>query len=409
MSRFLPGNRIALLRSGGEFFPALVQAIDRAEREVWLETYIFADDDVGRIVTAALVRAARRGVTVRVLVDGWGATTLPDGRDSSAKSSAAASCCSSTGPRSKPWQFRSHRLRRLHRKLCNIDGRIAFVGGINIIDDVNTPGQKPPRVDFSLRIEGPLVVAVVSTMQRVWAINELVQFRRNVVPLFPSPRRAQRAGAQTAKFLIRDNLRHRRDIERAYLAAIRTAKREILIANSYFFPGIRFRRALIAAAQRGVRVTLLLQGRVEYLLLHYATRALYGQLLSAGVTIQEYHQSFLHAKVAVVDDHWATVGSSNIDPYSLLMAREANVFVRDPDFSGPVARRAAADDRRRRAARAAPALGAATARVQGAGLDRVRRRPRGDGAAGLRRQRVVPRRPAQAADLVPAAPRRPLT
>jgi cardiolipin synthase A/B len=173
----------------------------------------------------------------------------------------------------------------------------------------------------------------VRTMQRVWAINELVQFQRSAVPLFPSPRRAQRAGAQTAKFLIRDNLRHRRDIEQAYLAAIRTAKREILIANSYFFPGIRFRRALTAAAERGVSVTLLLQGRVEYLLLHYATRALYGQLLAAGVTIQEYHEAFLHAKVAVVDDHWATVGSSNIDPYSLLMAREANVFVRGPDFA----------------------------------------------------------------------------
>jgi len=140
-------------------------------------------------------------------------------------------------------------------------------------------------------------------------------------------------GAQTAKFLIRDNLRHRRDIEHSYLAAIRTAKRDILIASSYFFPGIRFRRALIAASERGVAVTLLLQGRVEYLLLHYATRALYGQLLSAGITIQEYHQSFLHAKVAVIDDHWATVGSSNIDPYSLLMAREANVVVRDPFFS----------------------------------------------------------------------------
>ena len=100
------------------------------------------------------------------------------------------------------------------------------------------------------------------------------------MPLFPAPpRRAQRVGTQTAKFVIRDNLRHRRDIEQAYLAAIRTAKREILIANAYFFPGIRFRRALIAAAQRGVAVTLLLQGRVEYLLLHYATRALYGQLL----------------------------------------------------------------------------------------------------------------------------------
>jgi cardiolipin synthase len=207
-----------------------------------------------------------------------------------------------------------------------VDGRIAFVGGINVIDDVNTPGHRPPRVDFAVSVEGPLLVPIVQTMQRVWAINELVQFQHSEVPLFPSPRRGHRVGAQTAKFV-------RRDIEHAYLAAIRTAKREIVIASSYFFPGIRFRRALIAAAQRGVNVTLLLQARVEYVLLHYASRALYGQLLAAGVAIQEYHLSFLHAKVAVVDDHWATVGSSNIDPYSLLMAREANVVVRDPYFS----------------------------------------------------------------------------
>ena len=332
INRFLPGNRVTLLRSGGEYFPALAYAIDGAEREVWLETYIYADDDVGRIITAALVRAAQRGVAVRVLVDGWGArhylTAAIEG-----DLVRGGVTLQRYRPAVAPWQFRSNRLRRLHRKLCHVDGRIAFVGGINIIDDVNTPGQRPPRVDFALRIEGPLLVPVVRSMQRVWAINELVHYQRNVVPLFPSPRRAQRVGAQTAKFLIRDNLRHRRDIERAYLAAIRTAKHDILIANSYFFPGIRFRRALIAAARRGVKVTLLLQGRVEYLLLHYATRALYGQLLSSGVTIQEYHQSFLHAKVAVVDDDWATVGSSNIDPYSLLMAREANVFVRDPDFS----------------------------------------------------------------------------
>jgi len=140
-------------------------------------------------------------------------------------------------------------------------------------------------------------------------------------------------GTQTAKFVARDNLRHRRDIEHAYLAAIRIAKTDIIIANSYFFPGIRFRHALADAAQRGVRVTLLLQAKVEYLLLHFASRALYGQLLQAGVIIQEYHRSMLHAKVAVIDDHWATVGSSNIDPYSLLMAREANVFVRDRGFS----------------------------------------------------------------------------
>jgi cardiolipin synthase len=333
MNRFTPGNRVTLLKSGGEYFPALVGAIDRAVREVWLETYIYADDEAGRNVTEALMRAARRGVLVRVLVDGWGARhylTAAIERDLATSGVALLVY----RPEVAPWQFRSHRLRRLHRKLCHVDGRVAFVGGINVIDDMNTPGHKPPRVDFAVRVEGPVLVPIVRTMQRVWAVNELVQTGRSAVPLFPSPRRAVRAGAQTAKFVIRDNLRHRHDIEIAYLAAIRTAKAEIVIANSYFFPGIRFRRALISAAQRGVAVTLLLQARVEYVLLHYASRALYGQLLAAGVRICEYRQSFLHAKVAVVDGSWATVGSSNIDPYSLLMAREANIVVRDPYFAG---------------------------------------------------------------------------
>ncbi|HYQ98919.1 MAG TPA: cardiolipin synthase ClsB [Casimicrobiaceae bacterium] len=333
MTRFVPGNRVALLRSGGEYFPALVGALDRAQREIWLETYIFADDDAGRIVAAALARAAARGVAVRVMVDGWGARHYLT-RSLEATLIAGGVTLLKYRPEVAPWQFRSHRLRRLHRKLVQVDGRIAFIGGINVIDDVNTPGQRPPRVDFAVSVEGPLVASIVGTMQRVWAINELVQFQSSEVPLFPEPPHVPRAGAQTAKFVLRDNLRHRRDIESAYLAAIRTAKQEILIANAYFFPGIRFRRALIAAASRGVRVTLLLQARVEYVLLHYASRALYGQLLAAGIGIQEYHRSFLHAKVAVIDGRWATVGSSNIDPYSLLMAREANIVVRDPYFTG---------------------------------------------------------------------------
>jgi cardiolipin synthase len=337
MNRFTPGNRITLLRDGAEYFPALVRAIDAAEKEVWLESYIFADDPAGRLVAASLMRAAQRGVRVRLLVDGWGAKLY--------LSAALEREIADTGvelmkyrPEVAPWQFRSHRLRRLHRKLCQVDGRIAFIGGINIIDDMNTPHQKPPRADFAVSVEGQLLPAIEQTMQRVWALVELVQLGNSDAPLFPERRRGERVGTQTAKFVTRDNLRHRRDIERAYLAAIRTAKREIIIANSYFFPGIRFRRALAAAAQRGVRVTLLLQAKVEYLLLHFATRALYGQLLQAGVVIQEYHRSMLHAKVAVVDDHWATVGSSNIDPYSLLMAREANVFVRDRGFNGELKR-----------------------------------------------------------------------
>jgi cardiolipin synthase len=332
MNRYTAGNSIALLRNGAEYFPVLLEAISLAEREIWLETYIFADDYTGRRVADALIAAAQRGVTVRVLVDGWGARhyltpalaqRLADGGVDLLK----------YRPEVMPWHFRSHRLRRLHRKLCQIDGRVAFVGGINVIDDMNTPGHTPPRIDFAVSVRGPLLVPIIQTMQRVWAIVEIAQLRNSDVPLFPDEEPAESVGTQVAKFTIRDNLRHRRDIERAYLAALRTARREILIATAYFFPGIRFRRALVRATSRGVKVTLLLQARVEYRLLHHAARALYGQLLAAGVAIQEYHRSFLHAKVAVVDGQWATVGSSNIDPYSFLMAREANVFVRDPVFA----------------------------------------------------------------------------
>jgi cardiolipin synthase A/B len=333
MHRFAPGNTIELLRSGPEFFPALNAAIDGAQTEVWLETYIFADDVTGRAVADAMVRAVSRGVAVHVLVDGWGARHYLT-RALERKLADGGVRLMKYRPEIAPWQFRSYRMRRLHRKLCHVDQRVAFVGGINVIDDMNTPGHKPPRVDFAVRMRGPVLAPVVQTMQRLWALVELAQFERSDVPLFPEPIPTHRSGTQTAKFVIRDNFRYRRDIEFAYLAAIRTARREILIANAYFFPGIRFRRALIAAAHRGVRVTLLLQARVEYRLLHYASRALYGQLLTAGVTIQEYHRSFLHAKVAVVDERWSTVGSSNIDPYSLLMAREANVFVRDPSLAG---------------------------------------------------------------------------
>jgi cardiolipin synthase len=341
VERFRPGNRIKLLRSGAEYFPALERAIDSAHREIWLESYLFADDATGRRIAAALAGAAQRGVKVRVLVDGWGAKFyltpalerfMRDARIELLK----------YRPEVAPWQFRSHRLRRLHRKLVHVDRRIAFVGGINIIDDMNTPGQKPPRLDFAVSVEGSLLPAIAQTMQRVWALVQLVQLGTSQLPLFPERERSERVGTQTAKFVIRDNLRHRRDIEQAYLAAIRRAKREIVIANSYFFPGITFRRALTDATARGVVVTLILQAKVEYVLLHFAGKAMYGQLLDAGVVIQEYHKSMLHAKVAVIDDTWATVGSSNIDPYSLLMAREANVFVRDRGFAGEL-KRALAD------------------------------------------------------------------
>jgi cardiolipin synthase len=236
-------------------------------------------------------------------------------------------------PKISPLTLRRNRLRRLHRKLVVVDGRVAFIGGINIIDDMDTPGLIPPRYDYAVRIEGPLLTAMVREVTRLWNRLAWINLRWQWRSPPSTPGDAPCPGGQRAALVVRDNILHRRDIEEAYLAAIHQAQSEIIIANAYFLPGQRFRQALLRAAGRGVRVVLLLQGRQEYLLLYLATRALYGQFLDAGIVIAEYHKSFMHAKVAVIDQRWATVGSSNIDPFSLLLAREANVIIDDHGFA----------------------------------------------------------------------------
>jgi cardiolipin synthase len=329
---FLPGNRLTLLRSGAQYFPALEAAIGEAEREIFLEVYIYAGDRTGRRITRALCEAARRSVAVHVLVDGFGAKDMP--QELARQLLDAGVRLLVFRPEIWRVRFRRERLRRMHRKVAVADGRVAFVGGINVIDDMDTPRQVPPRYDYAVKIEGPLLGPIHDSAVRLWNLVSWRRLEHGWRVSHPVPPRVARAGSQRAALVVRDNLRHRRDIEQAYLEAIEDAGEEIVIACAYFFPGIRFRRALARAAARGVKVVLLLQGRVEYVLLHYASRALYGTLLEAGVEIYEYHKSFMHAKVAVVDGHWATVGSSNIDPFSLLLAREANVVVKDPGFAG---------------------------------------------------------------------------
>lgn len=326
---FLGGNKLQLLTNGRGYFPALQQVFDEAQSEIYLETYIFADDSSGRRIAAALVRAAERGVRVHVLVDGFGSKGLF--AQTRLLLDAGNIEVLIFGPKTSPLTLRRNRLRRLHRKLVVVDARVAFVGGINIIDDMHTPRHTPPRYDYAVRIEGPLVASVLEQTERLW--RRVAWASLTGGPERHAPAGAAAHGTQHAVLVVRDNFRHRSDIEDAYLAAIRDARKEVIIANAYFFPGARFRHVLREAAGRGVRVVLLLQGRIEYALLHYASRALYGSLLDAGVEIYEYHKSFLHAKVAVIDRHWATVGSSNIDPFSLMLAREANIVIDDLQFS----------------------------------------------------------------------------
>ncbi|WP_394792472.1 cardiolipin synthase ClsB [Rhodoferax sp.] len=347
------GHSLQLLEGSQAFFPALVAAMDAAQHDVRLETYIFDCTGAGAEVAEALIRAAQRGVVTSVVVDGLGTGAIPVvWRDRFLDAGVRWRVYS---PVNLLALLLPTRWRRLHRKLCVVDGTVAFCGGINILDDFHDPnfGALPaPRFDFAVRITGPLVAQVAASMAVLWrrlqAVRDLRQHElQKAVQTMLSSRelrlRAKHSGAiesiaadvsyTSAALVLRDNLRSRTRIERAYLRAIRTARHEIIIANAYFVPGFRLRQALVQAAERGVKVQLLLQGRYEYFMQYYAARPIYGVLLGAGVEISEYAPSFLHAKVAVIDGHWATVGSSNLDPLSLLLAREANVVVDDLDFT----------------------------------------------------------------------------
>jgi cardiolipin synthase len=325
------GNHVSLLENGAQYFPALIAGIDGAEWEIHLESYIFEPDATGQAVLEALTRAARRGVRVKILLDGFGARAFP--RDLATSLRSAGIALMFYRPEVTPYRLRRHRLRRMHRKMVVIDARLAFVGGINIIDDSNAPGRPSHRYDYAVRVEGPLLADIYPAVWRLWWLLRWSRLGRRPRRTRPLPVTLTPGGSVAAEFLQRDNLKNRGAIEDAYLAAIRAARSEILIANAYFLPGRRFRQALVEAAERSVRVVLVLQGRTDHVLFQLAARALYRYFLENGIELHEYHASELHAKAAIVDEAWATVGSSNIDPFSLLLSREANVVVHDRDFA----------------------------------------------------------------------------
>lgn len=348
MPDYLGGHRLELLEGARELFARLVEDIDRATQEVRLETYIFDFQGASEQIVQALMAAARRGVAVFLVMDGVGTPVVP--APWAARLTAAGVRWQIFSPLGRWGLLLPSRWRRLHRKLCVVDGQVAYCGGVNILDDWLDPNHgvlKAPRFDFAVRVGGPLVQSVHTTMVQfwwrlraarsarqadlngTWQALQRVTFEDN-----PSHVRAANPGGARAALILRDNVHNRRRIEQAYLRAIADARQDIVLANAYFLPGRKMRRALKLAAQRGIRVRLLLQGHYEYFMQYHATRALYRPLLAAGVEIYEYKASFLHAKVAVIDRCWATVGSSNIDPLSLLLAREANVAVQNPDFAG---------------------------------------------------------------------------
>jgi cardiolipin synthase len=330
-------NRINLLHCGGEFFPALIEAFDNAATEIYLETYIFAFDSIGEKIIEALTRAASRGVAVNVITD-WVGT----GRAASTSLHARLKQAGVQHRSFNPW-FRGG-VARTHRKICVVDRALAFLGGININDDYISDTGPPvalpaPRWDFAVKISGPLVEAIHREVESQWlrlsGINLKSRWKR-----FKKKSATQISASETpiaAALVVRDNLRNRSTIQRAYLQALGHARKTAVLANPYFAPGRKLRDALAKAAARGVDVTLLL-GVGEYELQDAVAHSFYPKLLKSGVKVVEYRKTQLHAKVAVIDQEWATVGSSNYDGLSLFVNQEANIVVNDAGFAAGLQR-----------------------------------------------------------------------
>ncbi|GGC05249.1 cardiolipin synthase ClsB [Pseudoduganella buxea] len=329
---FIADNEVKLLHCGNEFFPALMAAIDAAQVEVYFETYIFADDDTGQAVLGALMRAARRGVAVHMISDWFGT-----GAARVKRMHAEAIEAGVEHRIFNPWFRRG--VTRTHRKICVVDRCIAFVGGININDDMfcdydHNISLSAPRWDFAVAVEGPLVAAIHKEAEAQWMrLGKMTLAKR--IGLYKQLRRANKVAAEAtvqAGFVVRDNLRNRQTIQKAYLNALGRARKSVLLANPYFAPGRKFRRALSQTAQRGVEVVLLI-GVGEHWLQDAVAHSFYPKLLASGVRVVEYRKTQLHAKVAVIDDEWATVGSSNVDGLSLFLNQEANVVIKDAAFA----------------------------------------------------------------------------
>lgn len=348
MTRWVSGNQFWLLENGEVFFPRVFDAIASAQHEVLIETFILVEDKVGLALHAALVAAALRGVQVDMTVDGFGSPDLSPGFIGTLAQAGVRLHVFDPSPRL--WGWRTNLFRRLHRKIVVVDGRFAFVGGLNYAADHLADYGPKAKQDYAVEIEGPLVTVIHDFARAALAAGQhnaaaslgdqlrqrlsdrahtLVRVWRKLPMLASVPVLV----GGTAIFVTRDNRLHRHDIERHYRVALRMARQRVVIANAYFFPGYRLLKEMRKAARRGVKVQLILQGAPDMAIVKTAASMLYHHLLSAGVEIFEYHERPLHGKVAVFDGELSTVGSSNLDPLSLSLNLEANVIIKDRAFN----------------------------------------------------------------------------
>jgi cardiolipin synthase len=322
----ISGNRVTLLVDGEDAYPSMLEAIASARQTILMDSFIFRDDTAGRIFAAALAERAQAGVRVHLTVDAVGTINVP--KELFADLRRADVAVLEYHPFA-PWRRGFGLLRRNHRKLLVVDGRIGFAGGINIGDEwlpQSLGGQG--WHDIHIRVEGPAVRGLSRLAIATWQRHTDLTFD----PRLFSPE-IERVG-DTSVGIVNSRLRkNRRSIRSAYLHAIDHAKRYIYIANAYFIPDMGLRRALRNAARRGVDVRIMVPANGNILPAQFASQALFGRALSAGLRLFLWQVAMLHAKTAVIDDRWAMVGSFNLDHRSWSMNLEVNVNIEEPEFA----------------------------------------------------------------------------
>ncbi|WP_223756812.1 phospholipase D-like domain-containing protein [Myxococcus sp. RHSTA-1-4] len=300
-SREAPEERITLLDGGTEAYPRMLEAIASAKQRVHLEVYTFEREGVGARFVDALVAAARRGVVVKVVVDGWGSMNSSSHLTETLK--AAGATVRVYNPLTSLFTGRSW---RNHRKILLVDDAVAFLGGINIGDAYAAHGNEPGWADLAVELRGDICRQLGAKLHA------------GTSALTSGP---------VSVFLSGFGGGHR--LRKRYISAIDGATRELVLAHAYFLPDVAFVRALKRAARRGVKVSLLLAGRSDVVFARAATMRLYRDFLRAGVSIHEWTASTLHAKAAVMDGKKLLVGSFNLDPLSLVNL-ETLVEVEEP-------------------------------------------------------------------------------
>ncbi|MFS2223302.1 cardiolipin synthase ClsB [Pantoea sp. B65] len=323
------GNRIRLLENGEAFFPRVYGAIRRAEQSLLLETFILFEDAVGNELHGELLAAAQRGVKIEIMVDGYGSADLSDNYVHSLTSAGVRFIY--YDPRPLVFGMRTNVFRRLHRKIVVADGEIAFVGGINFSEEHNSSYGAQAKQDYAVEVKGPVVADITRYVQQEIGSQQIT--RRWWGHRSHRPAHNNTPGDAQALFVWRDNDQHRDDIEQHYMDMLRSAQQDVIIANAYFFPGYRLLREMRNAARRGVKVKLIVQGEPDMPIVKVGAELLYNYLLDAGVEVYEYIRRPLHGKIAVKDQQWATVGSSNLDPLSLSLNLEANLIIHDRQFN----------------------------------------------------------------------------